>query len=97
MTRPVVNGTPPTSVTRTTHSVRSGLTSLGCTVLPSASNFVLVKPPLAASDVVSALRDRGILVRFFDLDRVREYFRVTIGTEEEMSEFLDAMRDILAT
>lgn len=54
----------------------------GWTVLPSASNFILVtpvagKPP--AKKIYESLKDAGILVRYFDQDRLRDKLRITVG------------------
>ena len=31
-----------------------------------------------------ALKEAGIYVRWWDSDRIRQYMRITVGTEEEM-------------
>ena len=55
---------------------------LGFTVLPSATNFLFIKPPrLSAAEVFAALRARKILVRYFPGELTGEYLRVTIGTD----------------
>ncbi len=75
--------------------VADALRRLGCAVPPSQANFILVRPPAPAAGVFQELRRRGFLVRYFDLDRVRDAVRVTIGTESEMEGFLGAMAEIL--
>ena len=42
-----------------------------------------------------ALKAKGILIRHFDTDRLRDYIRVTIGTAEEMAAFVETVRQIL--
>ena len=55
-----------------------------------------MKPPrLPAETVLKELRSRGFLVRWFNLPRVRDYLRITIGTEEEMTGFIAAMKAIV--
>jgi histidinol-phosphate aminotransferase len=44
---------------------------------------------------VERLRAGKILVRWWDADRIRDFARVTIGTEEEMDRFLEATKEIL--
>ena len=57
------------------------LTKLGFRVLPSQTNFILVRPPrFPAKDWLQKLRDRKILVRWFSAPEVRDYLRITIGT-----------------
>ena len=82
---------------RTTRAwVSAELVELGFEVLPSAANFVFAAPPCPAADVFKALRDRGVLVRYFSQPRIDRYLRVTIGTDEEMAVFVAAVKDILS-
>ncbi len=75
----------------------AALEAMGFAVLPSQANFILARPPsaIAAGALFRALRERGYLVRYFDLDRVRDYIRITIGTDEEMDGFVQAVGAIL--
>jgi histidinol-phosphate aminotransferase len=76
--------------------VAAALTQLGFTVLPSATNFLFVKPPrLTAAEVFASLRARKILVRYFPGPLTGEFLRITIGTDAEMDQFLAAVRDVL--
>ena len=53
-------------------------------VLPSKANFVLAKPLLNnAKDIFEALKKQNIYVRYFDTPRLKEYIRITIGSEKE--------------
>ena len=72
------------------------LTTLGFRVLPSQTNFILVKPPLfPAKDWLQKLRDRKILVRWFSAPEVSDYLRITIGTAAEAAALVKAVRGIL--
>lgn len=64
--------------------------------LPSQTNFLFVPPPapLTAQQWFDGLRQRNVLVRWWDADRIRDYVRVTIGTDAEMDKFLEATREI---
>ena len=60
------------------------LTRLGFRVLPSRTNFILVRPPgFPASEWLQKLRDRKVLVRWFNQAEVKDYLRITIGTAGE--------------
>ena len=72
------------------------LASLGFHTLPSQTNFVFTRPPMAAERMFLALRERGFLVRYFRDPRIADRIRVTIGTDEEMAGFVGAVRTILA-
>ncbi|PWU20663.1 MAG: histidinol-phosphate transaminase, partial [Verrucomicrobia bacterium] len=68
----------------TRERLSSELAALGFDVFPSQTNFLLVKPPrFAAQKWLERLRARKILVRWFDQDGVRQYLRITIGTDNE--------------
>ena len=72
------------------------LRGLGFTVLPSAANFIFAKAPgIGGAALFSALRERGILVRHFNKERIADFIRVTIGTDEEMDTFLEACGEIV--
>jgi histidinol-phosphate aminotransferase len=71
----------------------------GVQPLPSATNFLLVRLPVAdAGPVVRELARRGILVRHFARPElgIRDCLRVTVGTTEENDLFLSALADVLA-
>jgi len=72
------------------------LTKLGFRVLPSQTNFILAKPPLfPAKDWLRKLRDLKILVRWFSAPEVKDYLRITIGTDAEANALLKVVREIL--
>ena len=74
------------------------LESLGFGVLPSASNFLLVKPPQGSTDARSLyrwLKMRNILVRWFDLPRLRDMLRITVGTPQQDDTLLAAIEACL--
>ena len=72
------------------------LTKLGFRVLPSQTNFILVKPPhFPAADWVQKLRTEKILVRWFSAPEVKDYLRITIGTQPEAAALVKAIRRIL--
>ena len=72
------------------------LTKLGFRVFPSQTNFILVQPPrFAAREWQSQLRERKILVRWFNFPEVKDYLRITIGTPTEVKALAKAARKIL--
>jgi histidinol-phosphate aminotransferase len=71
------------------------LTKLGFRVLPSQTNFILVRPPLfRAKDWLQKLRNRKILVRWFSAPEVSDYLRITIGTQREAASLVRAVKSI---
>ena len=73
------------------------LGELGFEVLPSSANFVFAKPPSTSSAeyLYTELKERGVLVRYFNKPRVSEYLRISIGTDEEMEVLIGQLRQIL--
>ena len=75
---------------------RDALLALGMEVPPSETNFLFVRHPKASGkELFAALRGRDILVRHFDAPRLREYLRVSVGTEEQMRLVVDTLRALL--
>lgn len=71
------------------------LKALGFEVLPSKANFIFARHPALSGDTLYAgLRQRGILVRHFTKERIKEFVRITIGTQEQMEKLRDALQEM---
>jgi histidinol-phosphate aminotransferase len=72
------------------------LETLGFQVLPSQTNFILTRPPVfPAKHWMEQLRRRKILARWFNYPEVRDYLRITIGTDAEADALVRAAHRIL--
>ncbi|MDN3956824.1 histidinol-phosphate transaminase [Sporolactobacillus laevolacticus] len=72
------------------------LQDIGFTIVPSQSNFIFASHAEVDAEVIfHALRDRGVLVRYFNQPRISNYLRITIGTDEEMDKLVNALKLIL--
>lgn len=72
------------------------LKELGFKVLNSSANFIFISHnKVFAGDLYKQLKDNGILVRYFAKDRIDNYLRVTIGTDEEMKIFIEKLEKLL--
>lgn len=72
------------------------LSALGFKMPDSKANFIFAKSDaIDGKDYYLALKERGILVRHFDRDRIRDYVRITVGSLEQMQLLVNATRDIL--
>lgn len=71
------------------------LAGMGAFVLPSSTNFLFIRTPKPAWDVYRELKEKGILVRWFDSPRIRDFLRVSIGSMEEMKCLLGELQTIL--
>ena len=71
------------------------LSKLGFLVIPSMTNFVFVKHPNIPGKALNlALREKGILVRHFNTDKLGDYNRITIGSREQMKALVAALKEI---
>ncbi|MBC7787063.1 MAG: histidinol-phosphate transaminase [Methylophilaceae bacterium] len=73
------------------------LIDLGFSALPSGANFIFAKHSKQKGEVLTAqLRKQGIIVRHFKKpERISDYLRITIGTNEESALLVDALHRIL--
>jgi len=71
------------------------LAKMGVTVLPSSTNFLFIRTGKPAKDIYAKLKERGILVRWFDKPRICDFLRVSIGTMEEMKCLLRELQKLL--
>jgi histidinol-phosphate aminotransferase len=72
------------------------LQSLGFEVLPSKSNFVLVRHPQNKADLLAqSLREKGIIVRYFAKPRIDQFLRITIGTDAQNTLLIECLNQIL--
>ncbi|SOC06650.1 histidinol-phosphate transaminase [Pseudobutyrivibrio ruminis] len=73
------------------------LKKLGFTFPDSKSNFIFAKhESMEASFIFEELKKRGIYVRYFSKpQRISNYLRISIGTDEEMQVFIDELEKIL--
>ncbi|RMD83087.1 MAG: histidinol-phosphate transaminase [Candidatus Dadabacteria bacterium] len=78
-------------VCATRERVVEELRRIGYAVPPSRANFFWL-PVADGRRLYEALRSRGILVRYFDQPDLRGGVRVTVGTDEQMDAFLEALR-----
>ncbi len=63
----------------------SELRKSGWNVLPSGANFIMAgKIGLSGEEIYLRLKDKGILVRYFDIDGLKDFVRITIGTDDEL-------------
>ncbi len=77
--------------------LRDQLEKLSFFVYPSEANFLLCRPaPGTAQKIYERLLARKILIRYFDLPRLRDCLRISMGTHEQMETLVEALREILS-
>lgn len=73
------------------------LARLGFDTLPSAANFVFTQPKgVTAREYYQKLKAMGVLIRYFDLPRISDYVRITIGSREELDILLKCTKQLLS-
>jgi histidinol-phosphate aminotransferase len=52
------------------------------------------KQGVPGKEIYMKLKERGILVRHFDAEKVRDFVRITIGAPEDMERLLGQMKTL---
>lgn len=74
----------------------NALTALGFTLTSSRANFVFARhKALGGKYLYDELRRRGILVRRFDLPRIEDYLRITVGSRDDMKILIRELTEIM--
>lgn len=83
-------------VVATRERTKKALKELGFVFEDSKSNFIFVRHErVPAEEIFAALKDEGIYVRHFTAERIHNYLRISIGTDEEMDALLSFLRTYL--
>lgn len=75
---------------------REKLLDMGFSLTRSSSNFLFAKSDrIGGEELYLKLKSRGILVRHFNDERIKDYNRITVGTRADMDALLSAVSEIL--
>lgn len=75
---------------------KSELKKIGFTLTDSKSNFVFAKTDkIPSSELYEELRRRGVLIRYFNSPRISDYFRMSMGTMEQMKKVIEIIDEII--
>ncbi|MEC8144469.1 MAG: aminotransferase class I/II-fold pyridoxal phosphate-dependent enzyme, partial [Pseudomonadota bacterium] len=85
------------TVRRDREILAEGLAALGFDVTASQANFVLAQTPrdVSALHLYQALKEAGILVRYFNTPRLQDSLRITVGTPEQNRHLLDQLTHLI--
>ncbi len=73
------------------------LHQLGFDVLDSKTNFIFAQHPVYdGKNLYLRLKEKGVLVRHFDKDRICNFNRITIGTMEQLQILVNTIKTIIA-
>ncbi len=77
-------------------TTRKALQELGFEVTDSRANFLFARHPAVSGEALyRKLKERGILIRHFSTERIKDYNRISIGTEEQMETLIRETERIL--
>ena len=83
-------------IIETRNYVSAELQKRGFTVTDSQANFLFAKSDrIDGETLYRRLREKGVLIRHFTKERIKDYNRITIGSREEMEIFLQKTDEIL--
>lgn len=82
-------------IIRTRKKAEEELTKLGFTFPKSCSNFIFAShQKIPAQVIFDKLKENDIYVRHWNKDRIDNYLRITIGTDEQMEALYAALKKI---
>lgn len=86
-------------IKETRRYLTGSLRDMGFFVYPSQTNFILAQcmKGVSAHTLYQTLKSRKILVRYFNLRRLDDCLRITIGTREEIDILLKNLKEIIET
>lgn len=83
-------------IVATRERTKEELRQLGFQFPDSQTNFLFVThPECEAKQLFEALRQAHIFVRWFDAPRIRDYLRITIGTDQQMDKLFAFLKQYL--
>ena len=83
-------------IAETREDTKRKLEALGFEVLPSRSNFLFAcRRGLDGGRYYRMLKERGVLIRHFGQERIRNWVRISIGSPEQMRILLQKTEEIL--
>ncbi len=72
------------------------LRKLGFEVIDSKANFIFAKhKTISGEKIYLKLKEKGVLIRHFTAERIKNHNRITIGTKEQMQVLLDKLAEII--
>lgn len=82
-------------IVATREKTLSQLRDLGFKCTDSKANFIFASSnKISACDLAAELRKKGILVRYFNKEKIDNYLRITVGTDEEMQTLVNIIKEI---
>ena len=72
------------------------LKGLGFSMTNSKTNFIFAKhEKVGGKELYLALKEKGVLIRHFETELLKDYNRITVGSDEQMKEFIGILKEVL--
>lgn len=84
-----------TQIIETREFTINELESLGWDILPSLANFIFIrKDNIPGREIYGKLKEKGLLVRYFEHKGIEDFVRITIGKKEDMVILINLLKTI---
>ncbi len=84
-------------IVETRENTKKALEALGFFVTDSKANFLFAKSDkIDGETLYLELKKRGVLVRHFSAEAIKDYNRITVGTSEQMGILIERVKEILS-
>ncbi len=75
---------------------KKALEDMGFECLDSKSNFIFAKHPMLDGEFIyRRCKDKGVLIRHFTQERIKDFNRITVGTKEQMDILLKTVKEVM--
>lgn len=83
-------------IVNTRENAKRRFKELGFEFTDSKANFIFVSHnKYKAKDIFEYLKSKNIFVRYFGTERIDNYLRITIGTDEQMDKLFEALQEYI--
>ena len=77
-------------------SVQNELKALGFEATASSANFIFAKHKrISGETLYKKLKEKGVLVRHFNGERIKDFNRITVGAKDEMTVLIEKIKEII--
>ncbi|OPJ61539.1 histidinol-phosphate transaminase [Clostridium oryzae] len=84
-------------IINTRENVINQLKELDFDIIPSKTNFIFAKHrKVSGNELFMKLKEKAVLVRHFNKPRIKDYLRITIGSDHDMKMVIERLKEILS-
>ncbi|MBS7359268.1 MAG: histidinol-phosphate transaminase [Oscillospiraceae bacterium] len=74
----------------------NALEGLGFSCTNSVANFIFVKHNrVSGKELYLKLKEKGVLIRHFDKEKITDYNRITVGSKQQMEILIEKIKEVL--